>query len=63
MIFNILDNATELWMTKSIIGEIFSSGGATLHKNSYDQTVRLLLSTYPVRAWLVNHRQITVLTW
>ena len=38
-IFNILDNATELWMTKYIIGEIFSIGGATLYKNPYDQTV------------------------
>ena len=26
-------------MTKYIIGEIFSSGGATLYKNPYDQTV------------------------
>ena len=39
MIFNILDNTTELWMTKYIIGEIFSSGGATLCKNPSDQTV------------------------
>ena len=39
MIFNILDNTTELWMTKYIISEIFSSGGATLYKNSSDQTV------------------------
>ena len=39
-IFNILDNTTELWMTKYIIGEIFSSGGATLYKNPSDQTVR-----------------------
>ena len=38
MIFNILDNTTELWMTKYIIGEIFSSGGATLYKNPSDQT-------------------------
>ena len=30
-IFNILDNTTELWMTKYIIGEIFSSGGANLY--------------------------------
>ena len=30
---------TELWMTKYIIGEIFSSGGATLYKNPSDQTV------------------------
>ena len=38
-IFNILDNTTELWMTKYIIGEIFSSGGATLYKKHSDQTV------------------------
>ena len=41
MIFNISDNTTELWMTKYIIGEIFSSGGATLYKNPSDQTVSL----------------------
>ena len=39
MIFNILDNATELWMTKYIFGETFSSGGATLYKNPSDLTV------------------------
>ena len=39
MIFNILDNTTELWMTKYVIGENFSSGGATLCKNPSDQTV------------------------
>ena len=38
-IFNILDNTTELWMTKYIIGEIFSSGRATLYKNPSDQTL------------------------
>ena len=38
-IVNILDNTTELWMTKYIIGESFSSSGATLYKNSSDQTV------------------------
>ena len=32
MIFNILDITTELWMTKYIICEIFSSGRATLIK-------------------------------
>ena len=37
-IFNILDNTTELYMTKYIIGEIFSSGRATLYKNPSDQT-------------------------
>ena len=40
MIFYILDSTTELWMTKYIIGEIFSSGRATLYKNPSDQTVR-----------------------
>ena len=39
MMFNILDNTTELWMTKYIIREISSSGGATLYKNPSDQTV------------------------
>ena len=39
MIFNILDNTTELYMTKYIIGEIFSSDGATLYKNPSDQAV------------------------
>ena len=38
-IFNNLDNTTELWMTKFIIGENFSSGGATLYKNPSDPTV------------------------
>ena len=33
MIFNILDNNTELYMKKYIIGEIFSSGVVTLYKN------------------------------
>ena len=40
MIFNILDNTTELYMIKYTFGEIFSSGGATLYKNPYDQTVQ-----------------------
>ena len=43
MIFNILDNTTELWMTKYIIGEIFSSGGANLYKSYSDQTVSVLI--------------------
>ena len=30
-------------MTKYIIGEIFSSGGATLYKNPSDQTVNLAI--------------------
>ena len=37
--FSIFWITTELWMTKYIIGEIFSSGGATLYKNPSDQTV------------------------
>jgi hypothetical protein len=45
MIFNILDNTTELWMTECTIGEIFSSGGATLSKNPSDQTVISLGTT------------------
>ena len=46
MIFNILDNTTELYMTKYIFGEIFSSGGATLYKNPSDQTVSRKYTTY-----------------
>ena len=34
-----MDNTTELWMTKYIIGETFNYGGATLYKNPFDQTV------------------------
>ena len=44
-IFNILDNTNELWMTKYIIGEFFSSGGATLYKNPSDQAVIYLICT------------------
>ena len=56
MIFNILDNTTELWMTKYIIGEIFSSGGTTFYKNPSDQTVTfdILLPLRPVQKWLVR---------
>ena len=43
-IFNILDKTTELWMTKYIIGELFSSGGATLYKKHSDQTVSSAIS-------------------
>ena len=45
IIFNILDNTTELWITNYIIGEIFSSGGAK-YKTPSDQIVR-----YPIRHW------------
>ena len=34
-----MDNTTELWMTKYIIGEIFSSDRANLYKNLSDQAV------------------------
>ena len=44
MIFNILDNTAELWMTKYLIGEIFSLGGATLYKNSSDQIVNYCIA-------------------
>ena len=40
MIFGTLAWTIELYMTKYIIGEIFSSGGATLYKNPSDQTVK-----------------------
>ena len=43
--FYILDKTTELWITKYIIGEIFSSGGATLYKNPSDQTVATKLTS------------------
>ena len=39
MILGTLAWTIELYMTKYIIGEIFSSGGATLYKNPSDQTV------------------------
>ena len=37
--FGTLAWTIELYMTKYIISEIFSSGGATLYKNPSDQTV------------------------
>ena len=46
MIFNILDNTTEFWMKKYIVGEIFSSGGATFYKSYSDQTVRMSKSGF-----------------
>ena len=39
MIFGTLAWTIELYMTKYIIGEIFSSGGATLYKNPFGQIV------------------------
>ena len=41
MIFGTLAWTIEFYMTKYIIGEILSSGGATLYRNPSDQTVRL----------------------
>ena len=38
-----LDNTTELWMSKYIISERFSSGRATLYKNPSDQTMNAKL--------------------
>ena len=35
-------------MTKYIIGENFSSSGATLHKNPSDQTVTIILHYFPI---------------
>ena len=40
MIFGTLAWTIEFYMTKYIIGEIFSSGGVTLYKNPSDQTVQ-----------------------
>ena len=57
MIFNILDNTTELYMTKYIIDEIFSSDGATLYKKTSDQTV--LASTY-VESHIGRHSVCTI---
>ena len=44
---------TELWMTKYIIGEIFSSGGTTLYKNPSDQTV---ISLPPIVDYLPSNK-------
>ena len=66
MIFNILDNTTELWMTKYIIGEIFSSSRATLYKSS-DQTVRTIFPHFLITvAWrgraLINRGLLTMMS-
>ena len=42
MIFGTLAWTIELYMTKYIIGENFSSDGATLYKNPSDKTVYYL---------------------
>ena len=51
--FNILDNITELRMTKYIIGEIFSSGRTTLYKNPSDQTVRCSQPSNPLEIFQI----------
>ena len=49
MIFGTLAWTIELYMMKYIIGEIFSSGGATFYKNPSDQTVpNGYLCTHPL---------------
>ena len=53
--FQFLDNTTELWMTKFIIGEIFSSGGATLYKNPSDPIVILIFNQYFCQFLLQNY--------
>ena len=53
-IFNILDHTTELWRIKYIIGEFFSSGGATLYKNPSDQTMCTSNDTQYV-SWKMDH--------
>ena len=53
-----MDNTNELWMTKYIIGEIFSSGGATLYKNPSDQTVSNALEDYIAARFFMEHIKI-----
>ena len=36
----------ELYMEKYTLGEILSSGGATLYKNPYDQSVAMVISRW-----------------
>ena len=52
---------TELWMTKYIIGEIFSSGGATLYKNPSDQTVNCIKQTNYLPTVLQNFAILIIL--
>ena len=62
-IFHILDNTTESVMTKYIIGEIFSSGGATLYKNPSDQTVYNYLIKKFGFIWELMLRFIFICVW
>ena len=62
MIFNILDNTTELWMTKYIIGESFSSGETTLYKNHSDQTVtRQKLQEIQSNQRMISDRKLDII--
>ena len=58
MIFINLDNTTELYMTKYIIGECFSSDRATLYKNPSDQTVYVVI--YLVVLELFRHKNLNI---
>ena len=54
MIFGNLAWTIELYITKYIIGEIFSSGRATLYKNPSDQTVWYVkLNENLVKNWVI----------
>ena len=44
MVLGTLAWTIEFYMTKYIIGEILSSGGATLYKNPSDPTVEIKLT-------------------
>ena len=52
MIFGTLAWTIELYMTKYIIGEIFSSGGVTLYKNPSDKTVNYLFLTKFIKFYI-----------
>ena len=46
-----MDNTTELWIKKYIVGEFFSSGGATLYKKPSDQTVSSNVIRFFTEVW------------
>ena len=52
MNFGTLAWTIELYMTKYIIGEIFSSGGATLYSNPSDQTVSYNFRAIILPIWI-----------
>ena len=49
MILGVFDQTIELYMEKYILGEMFSSGGATLYKNPSDQTVNFVNVTHLIQ--------------